>query len=83
MKMKQPKHAPTIKEDMTMQHTLRVHTTLTWCTVTIMNVSNGKNMQNGTMFFRKWGAAEVRWHANNFTENEERVTVVEMQKKQV
>ena len=39
-----------------------------------------KNVQNGAKFFIKWGAAEFRWHANNFTENEERVTVVEIQK---
>ena len=37
-------------------------------------------MQNGATFFRKWGTPEVRWHANNFNENKERVAVVETQK---
>ena len=46
-----------------------------------MNVGNGKNIQNCAKLFRKWGAAEVRWYANNFTENEERDTAVEIQKR--
>ena len=90
MKLRQPIGAPDVKEGTRMQ-CMFVHKddnanedSAEWCTGTIVRVSNGKNLETpiptGPKYYRKGGAAEVRWDANLDNGESESYAIVTMHK---
>ena len=91
MKLLQPKSAPSLEVNMMIQYAFRYADDDTsdehmeWCTGKITRIGNGSNMRNnsgfGPKFYRKGGAAEIEWVADESKNEDVSYAIVKIDKK--